>query len=102
MKPAIAYGLKGTHYHYDMVEITSKDNFYYYGREENGSQTRGRLHDLAAEFENKMDARAAIIDIQKAQAETAGPIAAAAKLTKEADFARREAVKAAIAKHKKG
>jgi hypothetical protein len=101
MKPAISYGIRNQYGTYDIVEITSKDKYYYYGRNLNGMQTRGRLYDLRGELSTKDDALNAQTGIRNAIMETEHFFRAARELENKARCERDRAIAKAIARNKK-
>lgn len=100
MKPAIAYGLHGSWRSVDIIEITKKDNFYYYGREMNGSQTRGRLSDITADFKTMEMAESAVRAIEATKQNTQPPIDAARKALHDAEVIQRQAINEVIETYK--
>lgn len=101
MKPAISVGLRNSYGTYDLVEITSKDRYYYYGRTSDGRQTRGALRDLRGEYENADKAKDALTDIRQAVFDTEPLFRAANEARTKADQARSAAIDEAIKKHAK-
>ena len=101
MKPAIAIGLRSQWGNLDLIEITSKDRFYYYGRTSNGQQTRGALCDLRGEYASTDIANAAFKEIQLTKQKHAPIIEDARKALKKAEAERDAAIDAVIEAYSK-
>ena len=101
MKTAISIGLRNAYGSYELIEITSKDRYYYYGRTSDGRQTRGALRDLRGEYETAEKANGALKDIREAIFATEQLFRAAKEARNKADDARQAAINEAIKRHAK-
>ena len=96
MKQAIAIGLRSQWGNYELVEVTSKDKYYYYGRTLNGQQTRGAIRDLKGEFVTVEVAREAMNKIVLTKQQHAPIIKAAQETLRKVEGERDAAIIAVI------